>query len=449
MNVESIRHHRRHKIIKPLTRFIKDESFSGILLVFVTVLALFWANSPFEGSYHKLWETKFTLDIGGYGLSKPLHFWINEGLMAIHLFLIGLEIKREVMIGKLSTLRTSLLPILAAIGGMIVPAIIYISFNIDTPVNINGWAIPMATDLAFALGILTLLGKRVPVALKVFLSALAIVDDIGAVLSIAFFYSEGLLLQHLGIAAGVFLLMFFLNYMGVRNIWVYVVFGIFGLWLNILLSGIHAPVAGVLAALTIPARRKVNTNEFARRIGRQVKAFQYTIQQESHLLLTGNQLNIIDKIRSYCRHAESPLQKLEHRVHGFAIYFVMPVFAFANTGLPISANVMEVLYTNSASSGIFFGLLFGKVIGVSLFALLSVRLGIAALPEGVTPGQIIGLGFLAGIGFTMSVFISELAFYDEDLTTLAKKAIFAASFLSGVIGYVMLRFFLKNKRTNT
>lgn len=439
MNAKANSKNSRKLLVKPILRFVQDESFSGVLLIIATAIALIWANSPFGESYFHFFETKISFDIGGVGLSKTLHHWINDGLMVIFFFMIGMEIKREIMVGELSQPRKAMLPILAAIGGMLFPALIYVSLNAGNPDYLNGWAIPVATDIAFALGILAILGKRVPLALKVFLSALAIVDDMGAVLSIAIFYTEDLSLMYLAMGLAGFLVMFLLNYMGVRNIFFYAVIGILGLWLPILLSGVHATVAGVLAALTIPTARKIDTQVFADNLSYSLNHFKRITTEHKTLLLTAPEMDTIDAMRSNCRKAQSPLQQLEHNVHGFALYFVMPVFALANTGLIFSGEVLGEFFHHTVSLGIFLGLLLGKVAGISLFTLIPVKLGIAQLPNKVKSPHIIGMGFIAGIGFTMSLFISELAFSMDELTDLSKMAIFGASLVAGLTGYFILK----------
>lgn len=431
-------------ILDPIYRFIYDESFSGILLIISAVIALLWANSHLGDSYFNLWEkTYFTIALNDYALSKPLYYWINDGLMAIFFFIIGLEIKRELIFGSLNTRKKAILPVFAALGGMLIPALIFFSFTFKDSELSNGWAIPMATDIAFSLGILALLGKRVPVELKIFLTALAIVDDLGAVLSIAIFYTGELNFTYLMIAGVVFVGMLILNHLGIRNIWIYAFAGIFGLWLMLLLSGVHATIAGVATALLIPTGRKLNTSEFRDKMQRELQILSLAKNQQHYKLLDEKQMSSIERMKIYCTKVESPLQRLEHNLHYFSIFLIMPLFALANTGVIISSNVQ--LFDNPISYGIIFGLMFGKPLGILLFSLLAVKLKLASLPMGINLKHLIGVGFLAGIAFTMSLFITDLAFHGFELSKIAKISIFIGSILSGIIGYVILRNIPKQK----
>lgn len=429
-------------VLSPLYQFINNESFSGVLLIAATVVALIWANSSFSDLYFQIWDkTYISFSFHEFSLSKPLYYWINDGLMAVFFFVIGLEIKRETIFGELAKPSKSILPISAAIGGMAVPALIYYYFTRGNSLYTDGWAIPMATDIAFSLGVLALLGRKVPISLKVFLTALAIVDDLGAVLSIAIFYTDTIQLTYLFIAAGTFVVMMLLNIAGVRNLWAFGILAIFGLWLMLLLSGVHATIAGVLAALTIPTSRRLNANEFAAKLKFEAgKFFKYSLESEKQLL-DGNQMESINKMKAYCEEAESPLQRVEHNLHNFSIYFIMPLFALANTGIVISG---EIDFLNQPISlGIIFGLIIGKTLGISLFSFIAIKLKIAKLPEGVSFLHIIGAGILAGIGFTMSLFITELAFHGDELISIAKISILVASLFAGVLGYVFLRILKK------
>jgi len=426
-------------------RFIKQESTSGILLIVVTILALIWVNSPWADSYHQLWsKTYFTIALGDFELSKPLYYWINDGLMAIFFFLIGLEIKREILVGQLATFKNALLPILAAVGGMVIPALVYLTLNFNNEEWRNGWAIPMATDIAFSLGVLALLGSRVPLALKVFLTALAIVDDMGAVLSIAIFYTDTIHLTWLLTATGVFVFLMLLNRLGVRNVWVYILIGVFGLWLPLLLSGVHATLAGVFLALTIPAKRKLDSRKFANQIRELASHYRVDVndRKKSSMILSGEQLETIEEMKEACEKAESPLQRMEHQLKYPALYVIMPIFALANTGVPLSGTPIfgpDGFFAQPVALGILFGLVVGKPLGITLLTWIGLRAGVITLPADMTLRKVIGVGFLAGIGFTMSLFITDLAFHGEFLTELSKKAIFLASFISGLTGYLILR----------
>lgn len=430
-------------ILSPIYRFINNESFSGVLLIAATAIALIWANSPFKDWYFQIWDkTYITFSFHDYSLSKPLYYWINDGLMTIFFFVIGLEIKRETVFGELSKPSKSMLPIMAAIGGMVIPALIYFLFTKGDATYTDGWAIPMATDIAFSLGILALIGRKVPFSLKIFLTALAIVDDLGAVLSIAIFYTDTIQLTYLIIAACTFVVMMMLNILGVRSLWFYGILAVFGLWLMLLLSGVHATIAGILTALTIPTNRRLDAGQFTSKLKVEANKFVKNINQNQSYLLSGKQMESIDKMKTYCQEVESPLQRVEHNLHNFSIYFIMPVFALANTGIILSGN-MDI-WGQPIAMGIIFGLVFGKTIGIFLFSLLALKLKIAKLPEGVNLKHIIGAGMLAGIGFTMSLFITELAFHEDELIRIAKFSILVASLFAGVIGYLFIKF-IKNK----
>lgn len=424
-------------LLKPFQRFINAEYSSGIVLFSSVLLAIMWANSPWAHSYHSLWENEFSLSLNDYTLSKSLHHWINDGLMAIFFFVIGLELKREIMSGELSSLKRATLPIVAAVGGMIVPAILYSLLNYDKPTS-GGWGIPMATDIAFAIGLLSLSGKYVPTALKIFLTALAVVDDLGAVLVIAFFYSSDISLINLGIGVAFLLMLLIGNFAGVRNILFYVVIGFLGIWLAFLLSGVHATIAGVLVAFAIPARTKIDENEYLKKIKNLSDEFEKEVPTHG-ALLTEHQHLIIQEIKKVSADAETPLQKLEHSLVSFVAFVIMPLFALANSGVEIGKDFFTQLI-HPVSLGVIIGLVIGKFIGVFLFTFFAVKLKIASLPTGVTWRSIAGVGLLAGVGFTMSLFISELAFNDPVIITQAKYGILAASIVSGSLGVIALRF---------
>ena len=431
MNFEKI-----DRFLKPLNRFIAHESTAGLLLFVSALIALVWANSPFSATYFHLWEHEFAVRIAGYTVANSLHHWINDGLMAMFFFVVGLELKRELMAGELSAPRQALLPLAAAVGGMLVPTLIFVALNPGQP-NVTGWGIPMATDIAFVLGILALLGKRVPVSLKIFLTALAIVDDLGAVLVIAVFYTSDISLVNLG-AGGVFLAILLLaNYLGIRNVVFYGFIGIGGLWLAFLLSGVHATIAGVLAALTIPARSKIDERGFTRRLRHYLHEFEH-IEPNDVTLLEPAQMHVLDQIKRLIRAADTPLQRLEHALYPLVSFVVMPVFALANAGIAFTTISAEALF-HPVSVGIFLGLLLGKCGGVVGACWLMIRLGWASLPGDMQWKQMYGLGVLAGMGFTMSLFITTLAYESADLILHAKMGILVASLLAGVVGYVLLK----------
>jgi NhaA family Na+:H+ antiporter len=426
------------KIISPIQQFIKQETSGGIILLACMFIALIWANSPIADSYDNLWNTKFTIGIESFNISKSLLLWINDGLMAIFFFVVGLEIKRELLMGELHPIKKAIIPLSAALGGMILPALIYIAFNVGKE-SFSGWGIPMATDIAFALGVLALLGKRAPLSLKIFLTALAIVDDLGAVLVIAFFYTSEIMWSWLGVVAIVYILLLILNKLDVRSLIPYGILGI-GLWVAFLKSGVHATIAGVLLALTIPAYSKINEEEFVKRSKELLDKFLKRDQGEN---LNPTQQSIVEAIEKQAERAQAPLQRLEHSLHPFVSFVIMPIFALANAGVSISGNLLQLL--NPVTLGIIFGLFIGKQLGIFSFVYIAVKSGWAELPQHVSWKQIWGVSCLAGIGFTMSLFIAGLAFEDEGLLTSAKFGILLASFISGVFGYVILRYVSKSE----
>lgn len=422
---------------RPFARFAQLESSQGILLIACTVIALVWANSPVAASYERLWNTRFSVGIGSFNLAKPMILWINDGLMAIFFLLVGLEIKREALVGELASIRKAALPLVAAVGGMVVPALIYFAFNRGEP-TAAGWGIPMATDIAFALGVMAMLGKRVPTSLKVFLTALAIVDDIGAVLVIAIFYTHELHLLPLAIAAGLILVLILFNWAGGKNPGIYLLVGA-GIWLGFLKGGIHATLAGVVLAMTIPARSSLDFSAFVGRSRALVKQAEEDLSQQdpAHHDTRETQHAVIHAVESACRGVQTPLARLEHSLHPWVSFFIMPLFALANAGVPLSAHLAGGL-TQPVSLGIGLGLVLGKPVGVVAFSLLAIALGWAAAPGTACLRQLVGTGFLAGIGFTMSLFIAGLAL-DEAVLPLGKLAILLASLISGALGWILLR----------
>lgn len=378
------------KLTKLFVEFFDSEKSSGIVLILCTVVSVIVANSYFGKSYLDFWHTKIGFEIGGIALNYGIEHWINDGLMAIFFLLIGLEIERELYIGELSDLKNATLPIFAAIGGMAVPALLHFLFNRGTETQ-AGVGIPMATDIAFALGVLALLGSRVPVSLKIFLTALAIIDDLGAIVIIALFYVGDFSLLYFVLALGVFAGLLILNRLGVRRLPVYLILGVV-MWYFMLKSGIHATIAGVLLAFAIP---------FAR----------------------GDE--------------ESPSYKLQHFLHKPVAFVIMPLFALANTGITLTGNWFEGLITPN-SLGIFTGLFFGKPLGIVFFSGLAVKLGVSKLPSDVFWRHIIGAGFLGGIGFTMSIFITLLAFNHPEIVQSSKISILFGSLVAGVVGFSIL-----------
>lgn len=425
-------------VVKPIQKFIQQEKSGGLVLGISVIVALFLANSPWHHEYHHFFEQEFGfLFNGNTYLEYSIHHWINDGLMAIFFFVVGLELKREIVAGELSNPRKALLPIAAAIGGMLVPAVIYFSLNPTGEVQ-SGWGIPMATDIAFALGVLYLLGDRIPLALKVFLTALAIVDDLGAVLVIAFFYTSGISLINLGIGLAFLLAMYIGNKMGVRSILFYALLGIGGVWTAFLLSGVHATIASVLAAFMIPANVKIKENVFIARIKKHLGRFANADPNNKVPTLTNEQLHILENITTDTNRAIPPLQKLEHSMHPFVTFVIIPVFALANAGVSLIDIEIEQLFSTNVAIGVALGLLVGKVLGVVGFTLLLVKMKVAPFPDGMNVRNLLGLGLLASIGFTMSLFVTSLAFSHEEYMTQAKIGIFAASIIGGVLGYMVL-----------
>ena len=431
------------KLTHPIQEFLHKEASGGILLIIATVIALVWANSPLKDSYHHLWHTYLSVNVGELGMNYSLHHWINDGLMVIFFFVVGLEIKRELLVGELSSVKKASLPIAAALGGMIFPAIIYYIFNAGKE-SVSGWGIPMATDIAFVVGILALLGKRVPLALKIFILALAIVDDIGAVLVIAIFYTSEISFVSLAFACGLILLLILMNKLAVRKLLLYVIVGV-ALWLAFLKSGVHATVAGVLLAFTIPASARINTKRFSDETEQLVKQFRAAGDHGDNVLTNSERLSVVEEIENNCEKILTPLQRFEHGLHPWVSFFIMPIFALANAGVTIGEGLSEAL-SHSVSIGIILGLFIGKQIGIFLFSYLAVKLKLASEPEGVSWKKIYAAAILAGIGFTMSLFIANLAFNSEELLNISKVGILTGSLISGIIGFVILKSALNKKQ---
>ena len=425
------------RILKPVERYMHNESTAGIMLLASALIAIGWANSPFGDSYFHFWEYEVAIRVANYEIANTLHTWINDGLMAMFFFVIGLELKREIIAGELSDIKKALLPLVTAVGGMLIPAAIYIVWNPSGPAN-DGWGIPMATDIAFALGIISLLGKRVPVVLKIFLTALAIADDIGAVLVIAFFYTSQISFWSLGLGALFVIILLVANYVGVRNTLFYGLVGIGGVWLAFLMSGVHATIAGVIAAFAIPARTKINEQRFIDVLDEKLKEF-HTIPPNDVTLLEPAQYRVIQNIYQLTKAAGTPLQKLEYQLHPWVSFVIMPLFALANAGIILDEKLMQSIFSSGITMGVFWGLTAGKLLGVVIFCWLMVKLRLSALPEGMTWGHLWGIGLLAGVGFTMSLFVTTLAFKEPQAVAAAKAGILAASIISGVAGYFVLK----------
>ncbi len=423
------------KLLSPIQKFVRIESLSGILLFGATLLALILANSPLADRFQSLWQFKIGISSSGFELIKPLILWINDGLMTIFFFLIGLEIKRELMIGELNSVKKASFPLFAAIGGMLLPVIVFFLLN-RNPENSHAWGIPMATDIAFSLAILTLLGKRVPIGLKVFLIAFAIVDDLGAVMVIALFYSGSIKWSLIGISLLLLGVLFFLSYRKYFSHGVFLTIGII-IWYLLLKAGIHPTIAGVLMALTIPIRRQIGEETYVNNLCNIVDDIK-TSADPSSPLLTEKQIEGIDELEDWTEKVQSPLQHLEHKLHDWVAFLIMPLFALSNAGVSFQGGGS----LDSSLGGIIaISLIFGKLIGVTLFAWLAVKLGFAQLPEEVNFKQVIGVSLLAGVGFTMSIFVANLAFFGNDyLLDSAKAGILIGSSIAGISGYLVLRF---------
>jgi NhaA family Na+:H+ antiporter len=384
-------HNKKLTISNTLSKFIQLEYASGLVLFAGVLIAILWANSPWQDQYHHLWEVMLPIGWNSFKLDLSLHAWINDGLMALFFFVIGLELKREFLEGELSTVKKALLPMSAALGGMLVPAIIYFLFNRNSE-SVTGWGIPMATDIAFALALLSMAGKHIPISVKVFLSALAVADDLGAVLVIAFFYTADINYLMLGIAAGFLLLLVVGNRAGIKSFWYYLLIGMV-VWVCFLLSGVHATIAGVLVAFTVPSTTKSGF---------------------------------------------SPLKNMEHALHPWIAYGVMPVFALANSGIVIGSGFLTSII-NPVSIGVSAGLVIGKFIGIISFTWLMVKLKFGVLPHESTWKHIAGVALLGGVGFTMSLFISGLAFENVVYIEQAKYGILIASLFAGIGGLMILK----------
>ena len=422
-------------LIRPFQEFAERESSGGILLLLCAMAALAWVNSPWAGSYEALWHTKLILGLADRAFDRDLHFWVNDALMAIFFFVVGLEIKRELLVGELASPRQAALPILGAIGGVLVPALIYAALNFGGE-GAAGWGIPMATDIAFVIGVMALLGDRVPLGLKVFLTALAIVDDIAAVLVIALFYTAQIAWLGVGVAGLSVLLLLLANRMGVRHPLPYVLLGIV-LWLAVLHSGVHATIAGVVLAMTIPSRTELNAPEFRQRIRAILQHFERHADSEKGVMNDEEQQVAIEALEDACERVQPPLYRLEKALHPWVTFLIMPVFALANAGVAFSGGLGDHV-SEPVTLGVALGLLLGKPIGILSASWLAVKIRLATLPPGVNWNGIHGAAWLGGIGFTMSLFIGALAFPDQELLARAKFGILAGSLFAGIAGSLIL-----------
>lgn len=413
--------------------FFQTEALGGLILLVCAVAALVLGNSPWAGVYAHLWETRLAIGLADHPLELTLHQWINDALMAVFFLLVGLEIKRELLAGELASVRQAALPIAGAIGGMIAPALLYLAFNPGGP-TAHGWAIPMATDIAFALGALALIAPNAPTGAKIFLAALAIVDDMGAVLVIAIFYSGAISWAYLGLAVVVLLLLTGLNIAGVRWLTPYLLLGL-ALWYFVHESGIHATLAGVLLAFTIPTRHRINAVEFSAEARALLDEFDRTETGDFLVLTSKGQREALFALERASERVNAPLLRLEHGLHNLSAFFVMPLFAFSNAGVALGGPITNI----HVVLGVMAGLIVGKPLGITAAAWLAVRSGLAKLPDGVNWPMLAGFACLGGIGFTMSLFIAMLAFSDALLVDAAKIGIIAGSLLIGVVAAFLIR----------
>jgi NhaA family Na+:H+ antiporter len=424
-------------VTRPIERFLHVEAAGGLILLAAAAIALMWANSPWHESYEHLWHTPISLGIGTWGVEKSLHFWINELLMTVFFLVVGLEIKRELVEGALSDLRRAALPIAAAIGGMVVPAVFYFALNPSPPTQ-SGWGVPMATDIAFAVGVLTLLGKRVPAALRVLLLALAIIDDIGAILVIALFYSSGFSTAGVAFIVLGLVVLVLLRQIGVRPGW-NLALPILLIWVGLLQTGVHPTIAGVLVGLMAPTRSWFGREGFVKVARGALDDFEDRVQRGVH---DHELVEPLARIAVARREALSPALRVENELHPLVAYGVMPLFALANAGVNLSGLDAGDPGFTTIMAGVILGLVIGKPLGILAMSWLVVRLGLATLPDGVNWRGILIVGFVAGIGFTMAIFIAQLAFADPSLLAIGKLGVLLASAVAGAVGLVFGYLFL-------
>jgi Na+:H+ antiporter, NhaA family len=422
--------------LAPLGGFVRT-SISGIgLLLLGTVVALVLANSPLSDAYTRFWEIELTIGTQDFGITTSLRHWINDGLMALFFFIVGLEIKRELLVGDLRSPRQAALPIAAALGGAIMPALVYLAFNSGGEAT-HGWGVPIGTDTAFSLGVITLLGSRASPLLLVFLTAFAIIDDIVAVLVIAIFYTDTISWPAIGIAVLLLGVLIVANAAGIHRWPLYAFLGL-GVWVAVYESGVHGTIAGVLVAMTVPARSLINPSEFLRRAKRALEAFEAACYSASTMLSNEAQQEAAQTLERLSEDVETPMTHLEHRLNPWVAFGILPLFALANAGIPLLSGLGQTL-TSPVTWGVVVGLVIGKPVGIVLFTWLAVRLGIAVRPDAIGWRQIAGVALLGGIGFTMSLFITELAFAPGPIADAARVGILLGSLIAGVVGYLVLK----------
>lgn len=419
--------------------FFHNESTGGILLLVCAVFAVLATNIESLSAFDNFWERPAGVSVGDFSIGMSIRHWVNDGLMAVFFFVVGLEIKREILVGELSSFRHASLPVFAAIGGMVTPALIYALFNSSVPESASGWGISMATDIAFAIGIISLLGKRVPLSLKIFLTALAIVDDLGAIIVLALFYpSHDLHLIYLLYAAATMAGLAFMNFINFRNKYVYVIAGII-LWYFVYRSGVHATIAGVLLAIVTPAKSVINELRFGTKLQYLLDKFKISGNAEIQVIANPEQQHIIHSMHKMVEKVDPLMHRFESKLHPWVTYFIMPVFALANAGVLLNFDAFaQADGLPAVSKGIFFGLLLGKPIGIFTFSWLTIKIGMAQKPSGTNWSQLLAVGILGGIGFTMSIFINNLAFSDPGTIALGKITILFTSVCSALIGLMTL-----------
>lgn len=433
VQVQASQSYAARQLLLPVQRFIHTESTSGIALLAAAVIALLWVNSAWGASYDSFWNAMASIRIGPFSLAHTVREWVNDALMAVFFFVVGLEVKREFVHGELSALRRASLPIAAAIGGMLVPAALYAALNVGST-TARGWGVPMATDIAFAVGVLALLGNRIPTSLRVFLLALATVDDIGAILMIALFYTDTIAIVPVLTAAFLLLAMLGMRHLGVYEIKYYIPFAVL-FWFAILQSGIHATIAGVALGLMTPTRPLLGRSKYVRI----TQSLLRDLNQAERTRARDHADAFLGAIEQLTSNTEAPADRLLRTLHGWSSFVVLPIFALANAGVVLTPAALWAAQTSREGAGIIIGLGLGKLLGISLFSYAAVKVGFAALPLHVTWTQIAGIGLLGGIGFTVSLFISDLAFNDPVSVANAKTAILLISVVSGALGYLVLR----------
>ncbi len=425
------------KVLTPFEEFIHRQTTTGLILMITAVVAVILANSPLAESYQHLLHTPLNVSVGAWQLGLSLHHFVNDGLMALFFFVVGLELKREILVGELAQPRQAALPIVAAIGGMVVPALIYFAFNPDGDA-VRGWGVPMATDIAFAVGVLALLANRVPKALITFLVALAIVDDIGAVIVIAVFYTDNLVPGALAVVLALTGLLLAFNRAGIRHPLPYFIVAVL-LWYAMLQSGVHATLAGVIGAFTVPAYPKYDPSLFSTRVKKLIEDFDRSHRINGNIMTNQELFTLARTLENGAQRVSTPLQRLEHFWHLPVAFLVIPVFALGNAGIPFEFGNLGETLTHPVTMGAALGLVLGKVIGISGASWIALRLGLASLPAHTSFGQIAAVSLLGGIGFTMAIFIAELGFAGHpELLVLAKTGVIFASLFAGITGFLLL-----------